>query len=87
VSHAAKTLIVTDADPDADESDIGSRKPWLRMAGMGIELASITLGLAGLGFWIDSQRGHVTPYATALGALVGFSYGMFRFIQKAIGRI
>ncbi len=55
------------------------------MAGLGIELAGYTLGLAAIGIVVDSRLGQATPYATAAGALVGFSYGMFRFIQKATG--
>jgi len=58
-------------------------KPWMKVAGMGMELASYTLGLAGIGYVVDLRRHHTTPYATAAGALLGFSYGMFRFVQKA----
>ena len=69
---------------DSAKSIVGSKsQPWMKFAGMGIELASFTLGLAGIGYLIDSRRGHATPYAFAFGALIGFGYGMFRFIQKA----
>ena len=55
---------------------------WMRFAGMGIELASYTLSIAGVGYLIDQSRGHVRPVCTALGTLIGFSFGMFRFIQR-----
>ena len=48
-----------------------------------MELASYTIAAAGLGFLFDKHRGHVTPYATAFGALVGFTFGMYRFIRQA----
>lgn len=65
----------------ADRPD-GS-KQWMRFAGLGMELAGYTLGTAGLGFLFDKYRGNVTPYATALGALIGFTFGMYRFIRQA----
>lgn len=55
----------------------------LRFAGLGMELASYTLVIAGFGYWIDSARQHAKPYATAIGALIGFTLGMFRVIQVA----
>ena len=73
----------SDADPELQGRP--PKAPWMRMAGLGIELASCTLGLAAFGYYVDSRRGHTKPYATAAGALVGFVFGMFRFIQKAMG--
>ena len=55
----------------------------LRFIGLGSELAAYTLVLAGFGFWIDSARQHTKPFATAIGALVGFTFGMMRVIQVA----
>jgi F0F1-type ATP synthase assembly protein I len=55
----------------------------LRFVGLGSELAAYTLVLAGFGYWIDSARQHTKPYATAIGALIGFTLGMIRVIQVA----
>lgn len=87
-SHQAPTraAILTEVDPDRQKSGNPTEKSWMRMAGLGIELASITLGLAGLGYFVDSRQGYTTPYVTAAGALIGFTYGMFRFIQKATSK-
>lgn len=75
-------------DPTTD-SPSGSPKPvkeskaWMRFAGLGMELASYTVALMAIGYAIDSSRGHVKPLCTAFGTLIGFSFGMFRFIQRA----
>ncbi len=81
----------SDTDLEADGNrHSGHREPRpqtrmiaLRFIGLGSELAAYTLVLAGLGFWIDSARQHTKPFATATGALVGFSYGMTRLIRIA----
>ena len=73
------------SDSDIEDESVANKssKPWMRMASLGIELASYTLGLAAAGYVVDMRRGHETLYATAIGSLVGFGFGMFRFIQKA----
>ena len=58
-------------------------KAWMRFAGLGMELAGYTVALMGIGYAIDTNRGHVKPLCTAIGTLIGFSFGMFRFIQQA----
>jgi F0F1-type ATP synthase assembly protein I len=68
---------------DAESNDTSSRaKPWMKFAGLGMELASYALGLAAIGYAIDFQQGHDKPYGAAAGTLIGFSFGMFRFIQR-----
>ncbi len=59
----------------------------MRFAGMGLELATFTLVMAGLGYWIDSYRQHETPYGLAVGTLIGFVMGMTRFIFQAMKNI
>jgi F0F1-type ATP synthase assembly protein I len=54
----------------------------MKHAGLGIELAGTTVGVAAIGYVIDWKVQNSTPYATALAALVGFSFAMFRFIQN-----
>ena len=85
-NEASRRLGSDKTTPQKDEANSSgnvSTRPWMRLAGLGIELASFTLGLAAIGYLVDTRRGHATPYATAFGALIGFGYGMFRFIQKA----
>lgn len=60
-----------------------TEKPWMRFVGLGMELATSTLVVAGLGFAIDHYRDHTTLFGTAFGALVGFAIGMVRFIKQA----
>lgn len=55
----------------------------MKLAGMGMELAGSTLGLAGVGYLFDWYQGGPDRYGTAAGILIGFAFGMFRFIQKA----
>ncbi|MEM0924901.1 MAG: AtpZ/AtpI family protein [Planctomycetota bacterium] len=59
-----------------------SRSSGMRYAAMGTELASYTLTFAAIGYAIDWYRGHAKPYATAAATLIGFVYGMFRFIVE-----
>jgi hypothetical protein len=57
--------------------------PWLRLTGSGLELAGSALGLGGIGYILDHWLGLDRPICTAVGAVVGFAFGMFRFIQLA----
>lgn len=58
-------------------------KQWMRFAGMGLELASYTLGLCAIGYAADWYFGLDPQVATAAGTLIGFAFGMYRFIQQA----
>ncbi len=49
-----------------------------------MELATYTLIFAGLGYFVDSALQLQKAYATAAGTLVGFTFGMVRFIQQAM---
>ena len=81
----------SDADLESDpkghsnhpKSGVQIRLIAYRFMGLGIELAAYSLVLAGLGYWLDSAREHTKPFATALGALIGFGSGMIRLIQNA----
>ena len=66
-----------------EEPRDGSSQPWLRLAGLGMELATFTLVCTGFGYWVDSYRQHATPYGSAAGALIGFALGMIRFVIQA----
>ena len=79
-------------DPESIESPSGrsedrhvglsTQTQVLRLAGLGTELAGITLAFLGLGYVVDSALGNDTGYATALATLIGFTLGMIRFILQ-----
>jgi len=54
----------------------------LGLAGLGIELAAAVVGLTALGLWID-RRLETEPWATVIGASIGFVGGMYNFILSA----
>lgn len=58
------------------------RSVGFRYAALGTELAAYTLVFAGVGFAVDKARGNQKYYATAFGTLIGFAYGMFRFVSE-----
>ncbi|MCG8652074.1 MAG: AtpZ/AtpI family protein, partial [Pirellulales bacterium] len=61
-----------------------SQKPWGKLAGLGMELAGSTLGLGAVGYLVDWYWNTPNSLGVAIGALLGFALGMFRFIQKAM---
>ena len=83
----------TDEDANLDrveatnEDPAPSKKPWLQLASLGMELAGATLGMAAVGGMIDWYRDQPLGIGVAFGALVGFGFGMLRFIQKAMQQI
>ena len=57
------------------------------VAGMGFELAGTTIASAGIGYLADRYFGGERSIGFALGGLIGFGLGMFRFILKALRQI
>lgn len=77
-------------DPSGrDDSDwrkrsmFANRDAW-RFAGAGLELGGSALVFAGIGYAIDRRMGNTTMVATAIGAVLGFAAGMYRFIRMAM---
>jgi len=69
----------------------GSKRPprlldseAMRFAGAGLELGGSAILFAAIGYAIDAQMGNVTLVATALGAVLGFTAGMYRFVRLAM---
>jgi hypothetical protein len=60
-----------------------STRSWARFAGAGLELAAFAFVFAWLGYVIDGRLGNQRLIVTALGALIGFSLGLVRFIVFA----
>ncbi|TWT49712.1 hypothetical protein Pla22_49120 [Rubripirellula amarantea] len=73
---------MSDQEPDSPQSR-EDRSRWMQFAAMGVELAGMTIACLGLGYLVDYYLEAQTLYGSAFGALVGFSFAMFRFIQKA----
>jgi len=65
---------------------VAERKPsqaWMRLAGLGLELAASIAGGALLGWWIDRQLG-TAPRALVALAVVGIVGGMYNLIRTAL---
>lgn len=74
-NHAEKEL--------AETGSAGASRQWMRLSGAGLELAVSVLVLGGIGYWVDEQRQHETPYLGIAGVLLGFVLGMYRLIRLA----
>lgn len=69
-------------------SHVGDRpRSFAVVAGMGFELAGATILLAGIGHLVDRYFGEDRSIGFAIGGLLGFGLGMFRFILKALQQI
>ncbi len=55
----------------------------MELSGSGLQLAGSTLAVAMLGYALDHYLQTKRPIATGLGAVIGFSLGLFRFIVIA----
>ncbi|MGD0389059.1 MAG: AtpZ/AtpI family protein [Tepidisphaeraceae bacterium] len=56
---------------------------WVRLAGLGTEIA-VGAGLGALvGTWIDRKL-HCDPWGVLIGTLLGISAGMYLLIKEAI---
>jgi len=58
-------------------------RAWLRLAGLGFELAASIAGGALLGWWIDRQLGSA-PKALITLATVGIVGGLYNLIRSAL---
>ena len=61
----------------------GEASMW-RFAGAGMELGGSALVFAAAGYALDQYFGNTTLIATALGAVLGFAAGLYRFIRLAM---
>ena len=61
----------------------GTASTW-RLAGAGMELGGSSIVLAAIGYAVDQYFGNTTLIATALGAVIGFAAGLYRFIRLAM---
>ncbi len=76
-----------DADASTARTDAAKRifaAESMRFAGAGLELGGASIVMAAIGYAIDRTLGNTTLIATALGAIVGFAAGLYRFIRMAM---
>lgn len=59
------------------------RRPWMRLAGAGFELAAAVGGFAIVGHLIDRYRGS-HPKGLLIGALLGLIGGMYNLIKASL---
>ena len=80
-TEADQSLVGDDPGGMPEPQFSGKASGTFRLAGLGAELAGVTVVFMAAGYLVDSLRGHQTGYATAAGTLIGFLLGMVRFIR------
>jgi F0F1-type ATP synthase assembly protein I len=66
-----------------DRRDSGDDRPWMRLGGVGIELAAAVGGFAIVGHLIDRYRGS-HPKGLLIGAVLGLIGGMYNLIKASL---
>ena len=67
----------------AEQALNAKRKPWMRLAGAGLELATTVVAFGTVGWMTDHLVGTRPLTMTLLGS-VGFIFAMYRFIRLAV---
>ena len=57
--------------------------PWLRLAGLGAELAGAILGFVLVGYWIDKTF-DTRPWGLLICALCGLVGGLYNFFRSSL---
>ena len=57
--------------------------PWLRLAGLGMELAGAILGFVLVGYWIDRSF-DTRPWGLLICALCGLIGGLYNFFRSSL---
>jgi F0F1-type ATP synthase assembly protein I len=66
-----------------DRRDGQDDRPWIRLAGVGIELAAAVGGFALVGHLIDRWRGS-HPKGLLIGAVLGLIGGLYNLIKASL---
>jgi len=64
-------------------SEHSDSRPWMRLAGLGFELAASIMGAALLGWWIDRRLGS-WPKAFLITTGIGLVGGLYNLIRSAL---
>jgi F0F1-type ATP synthase assembly protein I len=59
---------------------------WVRHAGVGLELAGATAGLALVGHWVDGHYG-TQPWGVVTGVIVGLVGGLYNLIRESFAAV
>ena len=80
------------AQSSSEGGDLGRLRPgpgspgqrsWLRLGGLGIELAGAVAGFSLLGFWIDRHY-ETSPWGLLICAICGLIGGFLNFIRSSL---
>jgi len=64
--------------------DPSDSRAWLRLAGLGFELAGSIVGGVAIGWWLDRHLGTAPRWTAVLGG-VGLVGGFYNLIRTALG--
>ncbi len=59
------------------------KPPWVRLSGLGIELAAAVVGFTLAGYWWDRHFG-TGPWGVLTGAILGMIGGMYNLIRQSL---
>ncbi len=59
------------------------KAPWLRLTGMGVELAGAVIGFTLVGLWID-RRYETEPWGLLVCAILGLIGGLYNLIRTSL---
>ena len=59
---------------------------WVRHAGIGLELAGATAGLALIGYWIDGRFG-TSPWGIVAGVVIGLVGGLYNMVRESLDAV
>ena len=59
---------------------------WVRHAGIGLELAGATAGLALIGYWIDGRFG-TKPWGIVAGVVIGLVGGLYNMVRESLAAV
>ncbi|HEX9943933.1 MAG TPA: AtpZ/AtpI family protein [Thermoanaerobaculia bacterium] len=62
------------------------RANWVKLSGLGIELAAAVVGLSLFGYWWDRHFG-TSPWGLVVGGVIGVVGGMYNLIRQSLSAI
>lgn len=67
----------------ADDSKQSSNPPWMRLTGIGVELAAAVIGFTLAGYWWD-RHFHSSPWGLLIGIALGLIGGTYNLIRQSL---